>query len=58
MHIAGNWLTVKRRTITDDHANDPWRLLALHISHHLGKLPIDKVAAVKATGELESGVEG
>lgn len=46
-HIAAQWLEVKKSSVSTDHANDTWRSLELHIFPSLGKLPINKVSAVK-----------
>jgi len=51
--VASHWLEVKRSTISEDHANDSWRSLELHIFPSLGKLPISKVTAVKAIAVMK-----
>jgi len=52
-HIAAKWLEVKKTTVSEDHANDTWRSLELHIFPSLGKVPIHKITAVKAIEVIE-----
>ncbi len=52
-HIAAKWLEVKKTTVSQDHANDTWRSLELHIFPDLGKVPIHKITAVKAIDTIE-----
>ena len=52
-HIAAKWLDVKKSKISEDHANDTWRSLELHIFPDLGKVPIHKISAVKAIEIIE-----
>ncbi len=52
-HIATKWLEVKKTTVSEDHANDTWRSLELHIFPHLGKVPIHKITAVKAIDVID-----
>ena len=47
MHVAANWLEVKKAKVSADHAKDTWRSLELHIFPALGKVPIHKITAVK-----------
>ena len=46
-NVATQWLQIKRAKILEDHANDMWRSLELHILPALGKVPIHKLTAVK-----------
>lgn len=52
-HIAAKWLEVKKPKVSEDHANDTWRSLELHIFPYLGKVPIHKITAVKAIDVIE-----
>ena len=52
-HIAAQWLQVKKSKVSEDHADDTWRSLELHIFPSLGKLPIHKVTAVKAIKTID-----
>jgi len=52
-HIAAKWLEVKKTKVSADHAEDTWRSLELHIFPNLGKVPIHKIAAVKAIEIIE-----
>jgi len=52
-NIATKWLVVKKSKVSDDHAEDTWRSLELHIFPHLGKVPIHKISAVKTIETLE-----
>jgi integrase len=47
-HIATKWLKTKKTTVSADHATDTWRSLELHIFPSIGKIPINKITAVKA----------
>jgi len=46
-HIASQWLEVKKGGVSADHAEDTWRSLELHIFPTLGKVPIQKLTAIK-----------
>lgn len=61
--VAKRWLEVKRSKVSDDHADDIWRSLELHIFPSLGKIPIHKINApdtidairpIEAKGSLET----
>ncbi len=52
-HVTSQWLEVKKSKITEDHANDTWRSLELHVFPKLGKLPIHKLTAVKTINVLK-----
>lgn len=52
-HVAADWLEVKKGNITADHATDTWRSLKLHIFPTLGKVPIHKITAIKATEAIK-----
>lgn len=47
-HVAEQWLEVKKTKVSNAHALDSWRSLEIHIFPALGKVPIDKITAVKA----------
>jgi len=51
--IAAKWLEIKKSKISEDHANDTWRSLELHIFPKLGKYPLNKITAVKAIEVIE-----
>ncbi len=51
-YIAAQWLEVKKADISADHAMDTWRSLELHIFPNLGKVPIQKITAIKAIDTL------
>lgn len=51
--IAAKWLKTKRSKVSDAHANDTWRSLELHIFPKLGKVPINKITAVKTIDVIE-----
>ena len=48
LHVAAQWLEIKKTKVTTDHATDSWRSLELHIFPTLGKAPIHKITALKA----------
>lgn len=50
--IAADWLEVKRSQVSDDHANDIWRSLELHIFPSLGDLSIHDITAPEAIETL------
>jgi integrase len=52
-HIAAKWLEVKKTKVSDDHADDTWRSLDLHIFPFLGKVPIHKITAVNTIDVIE-----
>jgi len=55
--VATEWIKVKRSKVTDDHANDIWRSLELHIFPDLGNTPISQITApmaIKAIKPLEA----
>ncbi|MDA9272215.1 integrase domain-containing protein [bacterium] len=52
-HIAAQWLEVKKSSVSTDHANDTWRSLEVHIFPSLGKLPINKISAVKTIDAIK-----
>lgn len=47
-HVAKQWLDVKKTKVSQEHAQDSWRSLELHVLPTLGRLPIDKITAIKA----------
>ncbi len=53
-HISAKWLEIKKSKISEEHANDTWRSLELHIFPKLGKVPIHKITAVKAIEVIEA----
>ena len=52
-YIAGQWLEIKKSTVSEGHAQDTWRSLEKHIFPTLGKLPIHKVTATKAIDAIK-----
>lgn len=46
--VATQWLEIKKTKVSKDHAADIWRSLELHVFPALGKLPIDRITAIKA----------
>ena len=48
LHVATQWLEIKKTKVSADHATDSWRSLELHIFPTLGKVPIHKITALKA----------
>lgn len=52
-HIAEKWLTIKKTTVSENHAIDTWRSLELHIFPTIGKVPIHKVTAIKTIEVIE-----
>lgn len=61
--VAADWFSVKRTSVTEDHAKDLWRSLELHIFPELGRIPVSKVSApmainilrpIEAKGSLET----
>lgn len=51
--IAAQWLEIKKTKVTDDHAQDSWRSLELHVFPVLGSLPIHKITAIKAIDAIK-----
>ena len=51
--IAAKWLETKKSKVSEDHAIDTWRSLELHIFPKLGKIPINKITAVKTIEVIE-----
>jgi len=55
--VATEWIKVKRSKVTNDHANDIWRSLELHIFPDLGNISISQITApmaIKAIKPLEA----
>ncbi|MDG1938480.1 MAG: hypothetical protein P8I62_06490 [Pseudomonadales bacterium] len=52
-NVAMQWLQIKRAKISEDHANDTWRSLELHLLPALGKVPIHKLTAVKTIAVIK-----
>jgi integrase len=52
-HVTNQWLEVKSSSVSDDHANDTYRSLEIHIFPWLGKLPIHKINAVQTIETLK-----
>lgn len=48
LHVATQWLEIKKTKVSAEHAADSWRSLELHIFPVLGKVPIHKITALKA----------
>jgi len=46
--VAAQWLEIKKTKVTEDHAQDSWRSLELHVFPTLGNMPIHKITAVRA----------
>ncbi len=62
-HIAAQWFSIKKTTLTPSYADDLWRSLELHAFPSLGNIPIHKIKApatinalqpVAAKGSLET----
>lgn len=51
--IAAKWLETKKSKVSEDHAFDTWRSLELHIFPKLGRVPINKITAVKTIEVIE-----
>ncbi|EPW6836298.1 integrase arm-type DNA-binding domain-containing protein, partial [Vibrio vulnificus] len=57
LKVAQEWIEVKRSQVSNDHANDIWRSLELHVFQNLGNTPIADLtppAAIKALKPLAS----
>jgi integrase len=52
-HVTNQWLKVKSSSVSDDHANDIYRSLEIHLFPWLGKLPIHKINAVQTIETLK-----
>lgn len=52
-NVTNQWLKIKSSSVSDDHANDIYRSLELHLFPDLGKLPIHKIKAVQTIKVLE-----
>ena len=50
--VAQEWLKVKRSKVSNEHAEDIWRSLEIHIFPRLGKLPIHLITAPKVIATL------
>lgn len=53
MHIAAEWLEVKKSKVSENHALDTWRSLEVHIFPNLGQLPIHKITALKTIDTIK-----
>ncbi|WP_406731781.1 integrase domain-containing protein [Vibrio scophthalmi] len=51
--VAASWMEVKRSSITEDHADDIWRSLELHLFGKLGKKPIGTLTAIETINTLK-----
>lgn len=51
-HVASLWMQTKRSKVSENHAEDTWRSLELHIFPNLGKTPIHKITAIKTIDTL------
>lgn len=51
--VAEQWLNVKQTQVSMEHAKDSWRSLELYVFPALGKVPIDKITAIKAIEALK-----
>lgn len=52
-HVATEWLKVKRKSVSDDYADDIWRSFELHIFPELGSRPLHKVTAPLAINAIK-----
>ena len=52
-YVTNQWLKIKSSSVSNDHANDIYRSLELHLFPQLGKLPIHKINAVQTIKILE-----
>lgn len=53
LNVASEWIEMKKHEISDDHAQDIWRSLELHIFPDIGNYPISKITAQKAIEQLK-----
>ncbi|MCS5593686.1 MAG: integrase domain-containing protein [Porticoccaceae bacterium] len=51
--VAKDWLSVKKSKVSDDHGDDIWRSLQLHIFPYIGKQPISSISAPMVIGALK-----
>lgn len=51
--VAAEWLKVKRSKVSNDHSDDIWRSLEIHVFPTLGKLPLHKLTAPVAIDALK-----
>jgi integrase len=51
--VASDWLGVKKSKVSDDHGDDIWRSLQLHIFPYIGKEPITSISAPLVIGVLK-----
>ena len=51
--VAQEWIKVKATKVSEDHAEDIWRSLEIHLFPKLGKMPIHKITAPKAIATLK-----
>ena len=51
--VTNQWIEIKRSTVSDDHANDIYRSLELHIFPQLGEYPLHKIKAPIAINTLK-----
>lgn len=51
--VAQEWIKVKATKVSEDHAEDIWRSLEIHLFPKLGKMPIHKITAPKTIAVLK-----
>lgn len=51
--VTEQWIEIKRSTVSNDHANDIYRSLELHIFPKLGEYPLHKIKAAIAINTLK-----
>ena len=51
--VAEEWIKVKGTKVSQDHAQDIWRSLELHLFPQLGKMPIHTITAPKTIAVLQ-----
>ena len=51
--VAADWLCVKKSKVSNDHAEDIWRSLTLHIFPYLGPEPINSITAPAVISALK-----
>ena len=52
--VAADWLCVKKSKVSNDHAEDIWRSLTLHIFPYIGPKPINSITAPAVISVLKA----
>lgn len=45
--VASQWLDLKKTKVSEDHADDIWRSLEIHILPDMGNIPVHKIGAAR-----------